>query len=534
MRILLSFFILSLSSFEAWAAVATPELRDESFLAEFKSDSKAAIQRPVKKYGDPIDRIALEEKIDACRQFDSRDAVMRSSGFRPSPQRQMFQHRPQHHMLNSSLSPSMPQNQYQQNLLLHVPVEQDTLEAKHFLELAEVVDKIDELDAFQEGRIDAQPWSGDYWAIRTGITAKRYLDESFPGSVGGNTWQEAFDYFIANPPAKVARELLAPSEKYDRLVRDERYTLTQISWMEGKQYNDEHGDVEKWMGICHGWAPAAFMEPRPIKSIEVAAFKKSATEETENLIFLPDDLKALASLKWANGVTVKKQDLTNGTRFIGGRCNTKDPETDPDTGRIIDADCFDLNPALWHIIVINQIAREKRSFVIDANYDYEVWNQPVTAYKMSYFNPKTLEPVEKLNDARVRLEDPEFTDQFKKFRNTQKAVEVVGVRMAVSYVVETSPRGRDSDSESHDAIRTAQYHYDLEIDSEGRVVGGEWYQNRHPDFIWMPVKDAVALNVEDLRLQNESQIVHWAPEASQSRVPLRYVLDVLMQQASTP
>lgn len=482
---------------------------ETNFLQNFKANPKVAIDKPVAKFGATIDQRSLDEKIDACRQLDSRDMIMKASGLR---KKNNFTHSGQQAGLRSL-------------------VEEDSNIAKEFLELTDVFDDVKRLDTLRSAEIEVQPWSGDYWAIRSGITAKRYLDKNFPGSTAMNTWQEAFNYFIANPPAQVASELLAPSEKYDRLVGDKAYTLTNISWQEGKQYNDQYGDVEKWMGICHGWAPAAFMEPRPTQAVEFASYKATPDAAAEKITFLPDDLKALASLKWANGITVKRNDLTSGTRFIGGRCNSKDPKRDPDTGRIIDADCFDLNPGLWHIVVVNQIAREKRSFVIDANFDYEVWNQPVTSYRYTYFNPKTMQPVETLEEAQVQLDDRGFQDQFKKYRTNRKAVAVVGVRMHVSYTVETSPRGRDTDSTEHDAVRTAQYHYDLEIDKDGKIVGGEWYQNRHPDFIWMPTKDSTALNVEDLELENETQIVDVAPRASKSRAPLRLVIDKLMSAA---
>ena len=84
--------------------------------------------------------------------------------------------------------------------------------------------------------------------------------------------------------------------------------------------------------------------------------------------FYPSDIKGLGSLNFA-----KKR---YPTRFIGGRCNTKGPQEDSN-GRIIDQKCFDTNPGTWHQAVVNQIAISKRSFIMDATYDYEVWNQPV-------------------------------------------------------------------------------------------------------------------------------------------------------------
>ena len=39
-------------------------------------------------------------------------------------------------------------------------------------------------------------------------------------------------------------------------------------------------------------------------------------------------------------------------------------------------------------------------------------------------------------------------------------------------------------------MTTVQYYYDLELDEAGEIVGGEWYNNRHPDFLWTPTPEA--------------------------------------------
>ena len=31
----------------------------------------------------------------------------------------------------------------------------------------------------------------------------------------------------------------------------------------------------------------------------------------------------------------------------------------------------------------------------------------------------------------------------------------------------------------------ARYLYTLELDSTGKIIGGEWHQNAHPDFLWL-------------------------------------------------
>jgi hypothetical protein len=226
------------------------------------------------------------------------------------------------------------------------------------------------------------------------------------------------------------------------------------------------------MGICHGWSPASYMLARPTKAITLK------NPRNIPITFYPADIKALASLLWANA--------PSSTKFIGGRCNDKEPQADPTTGRTLSSQCFDTNPGTWHLAMVNQIGVNKRSLVLDATFDYQVWNQPAYGYSYTYFNPQTDTAVHTLAEAKVAIAN--YTnDKFKKYRSPQ-AVAVVGIEMSVSYVVETRPSQRDTDNPSYDAIRKVAYLYDLELDANGKIIGGEWYQNPHPDFLWTPAK----------------------------------------------
>ncbi|OFZ18538.1 MAG: hypothetical protein A2Z20_08705 [Bdellovibrionales bacterium RBG_16_40_8] len=469
-----------------------------TFLSRFKNNIRVAIDETPEKLNASVDYSRIEEKTNACSRSGSRLAIMSAATFHL-------------HTL-----PRLPLRSF----------EASSDSAASFLENRSVIDKIDNIDEkMRSGEVSVQPWSGDYWPIRSGGIARRYLDSNFPDLTTRDSWLDAFNYFQANAPDKTEDKFLAPSEKYDLLVDDKNFSLTKANWAEGKQYNDRYGEVEKWMGYCHGWAPASFMEPRPTHKITV---KSHAADSDKEIEFLPDDVKALASLKWANGINVTEDYLTGATRFLGNRCDDKEPKKDQETGRIIEPGCFDLNPGTWHIVVTNQIARANRPLIIDASFDYEVWNQPVTGYSFSYFNPKTLKPTEDLAEATIDINDTEFVDKFKKFRNNPNAVQLVGVKMYVEYVVETSPRNRAEDSPARDSHQTAVYHYDLELDSRGRIIGGEWYQNKHPDFIWMPLKNSISINHEDTYVKNDKDIVRVAPYASRAMIPLRRVIDNIL------
>ena len=396
---------------------------------------------------------------------------------------------------------------------------------------ASVVKTLEQIESrnLLSGELSEQPWSDDYWAIANGVLAHRYAHDS---GEKNHQWQEAFNKFKGTPTQELIDQglihQLSPAEKYDLLVGDKNFTLTSQMFLEGKGYFDRNGEVEPWMGICHGWAAAAYMLPRPKKVVWV----KSADGKYD-IPFYPSDIKSLGSLIYAKN--------NYESKFIGGRCNTKDPEQDAN-GRVLDQNCFDNNPATWHLAIVNQIGLNNRSIVMDATFDYEVWNQPVLSYKISYFNPAEFVYKNNLRDAISNINDFK-NDKFKQYRDSRTRF-VVGIEMDVKYIVETSPRQTPLDSPSYDGIKSVTYRYDLELDGTGDIIGGEWYTNLHPDFLWSPLKTARVYTQADRFLASRG-IYKWsANEIVPSTVgqvvgmesrrgsPLALIVDGLFEAAS--
>lgn len=395
----------------------------------------------------------------------------------------------------------------------------------------------------QSAQLDETPWSGSYWPIYQGSLGARYASASFLR--GGGNWKKYFgsvggpdtlSNIVSRGDAHEIDEL-SPSEKYDLLIgvpgeeRDSQSGyLTPLMWAEGQRYYDQFGRVESWMGLCHGWAPASFMAKRPRRIVQA-----TAANESSQVRFYPSDLKGLSTLLWTSE--------TVATTFIGGRCNAKKPKLDPKTGRIIDSVCFDTNPGVWHLALINQIGQAKRSMVIDATYDYEVWNQPVYSYTYRYFNPQTGESTDTLAKAAIARAD--FSkDKFAKYRSKETAT-IVGVEMDLSYVSESGADHQETDSPDEDVVQTVTYLYDLELNAEGEIIGGEWYHNAHPDFLWLPAHDAQALSYGDMELNGGAA---WTPSQALPRFwrdlavktatnfgqPLAAIVEPLLTEASEP
>lgn len=325
--------------------------------------------------------------------------------------------------------------------------------------------RLADMHLYRSASLATSAWSGDPWALYKGGLACRYSD---PGMTYTADWKANVDALRAQTPADP--DDLSPSRKYDLLVGDAALTLTNFHLDEGKPAYQMNGAVESWRDISHGWASASYMTLRPLKTIVV-----TAADGVTQVKFFPDDIKALASALWARTNPV--------TRFIGGRCNTKKPATDG-LGRIKEIACRDTNAATWHLAVVNQIGKNQRSLVIDTDYDQEVVNRPVYSYSYDYFNPKTLLTYKTLSSAKVPVGDfPE--DKFKPFR-AAGTTHIVGIVMHVQWT-DTKPASHLApDGPSADAFAGERWLYTLELDASGAIIGGEWQQSSHPDFLWTP------------------------------------------------
>lgn len=399
-----------------------------------------------------------------------------------------------------------------------------------------------------EGQTELPLWSDDYWRIQWGATSYRYASEEgyefngYDDSVKAYTQPAAFSDILGLSWSKKADEVYywSPAEKYDMAVGDTKnFSLTNQQKYEGDSMRGKDNDVEAWMGICHGWAAAAMMVPKPNKPVTV---KGAAEIKVE---FLPHDVRALASLAWANG--------QSPTNYVGGRCNYKDTTTHRN-GRLKQQECFDVNPATMVHALGNMVGIAKKSFVMDKTFDYEVWNQPIYAYKLTYFNPLQT----KKKSADWREVAVSYNSKFKRRDRFQQPLtrgtrlasgdyddkgvkKVVGVAMTIVYLAESEPTHGPVPTE--DQLMRVTYTADLELHSAGRgkyvALGGEWHQNAHPDFLWVPLAGATAQTLYDrfapafdAKKGPTSEMTLVAEKASEQGYPLCTILENLVKGSS--
>ncbi len=316
-------------------------------------------------------------------------------------------------------------------------------------------------------------------------------------------------------------------------------------------------EIGTWWGICHAWAPAAFMEPEPLGTV------------TRNGVeFTVSDQKALIMQQWDRA----------SAHMVGGRCNDKEVERDEETGRITNSECRDLNPGAWHVLVTNLIGIGGKAMVIERTFDFEVWNQPLYGYEITYQEEIDIERAHELLNVREEeggegepvfgiyegsrtaqgilnlvngatftvlddevglradaargivnfrngedgevgtSDDREFTTLTQitdvprvgeasfgdlaayaeeknlvplEYAYNQEAVRFVEVRMTTTWLTEQHPTTYRTDTSIDSYVRNDRYHYILELDAEGEVIGGEWVGSSimaHPDFVWLPLR----------------------------------------------
>lgn len=331
-------------------------------------------------------------------------------------------------------------------------------------------------------------WSGPGWSMYKGSTAQRYaLEEARTADDWSSAWEfvsrdgNSF-YEVATGQSDYGVDSLSPAEKYDLLIGTPRSlregAFSKFEWDQGRQQMREEGEVAKWHGYCHGWAPASTMLPRPLRYVEVPSADGSRT-----LRFYPSDMKALATALWANALPAVK--------LIGTRCEEAKPKVD-NHGRVQGDACFSVNPSTIHLALVNQLGVARRNLLIDSTYSVQVWNKPVVGYAYHYFNPITKKAGGSLAESRVAIADFK-KDRFKKYRSPE-ARYIVGVKLQMSFKHGNNPSHSTTDSDANDVKKTVAYLYDLELNERSEAIGGEWYQVEHPDFIWVVAKDTRALS----------------------------------------
>jgi Transglutaminase elicitor len=284
----------------------------------------------------------------------------------------------------------------------------------------------------KQASLGEKPWTDTYWPTDKGGISHRWQVSKKKTDYKPNT----LDSLKNLNPEEIKK--LSPSEKYDIFMADYTYPLTSV------EIKRTTGKFESWEGLCHGWAPAAFLYKEPLPQTKV---NKDGIEVS----FGSSDIKALLSLYQAEYAKLP-------TKFLGNRCN--DNFEEKPFSRLKKA-CRDTNAGAFHLVLANQIGLLQKSFVIDITRDLEVWNQPVSSYTSV---------VEKT--------------QWPSFGSAPGTKKEIVVKTIVNYTSEIMPSMNAALGTQMHHEEKALYKYILELSEDNRILGGRWISGERPDFLW--------------------------------------------------
>ena len=209
---------------------------------------------------------------------------------------------------------------------------------------------------------------------------------------------------------------------------------------------DDLDGIEGWWGACHAWVPASMLELEPLESVVYNGVQFEVSDIKALLLLLYDEARQLV---------------------VGERCTQQTPERD-NQGRIIDPACRNTNAGTFHLLLTNFIGLLDRPLAEDRVSNREVWNQPISGYRVE----KQLEL--SLSEALILLNLPEGSRHV----YNERATRFLEVITAVDYVTESQPSRSPFESVITEYIKTARYIYLLELDDVGNIIGGEWIPTR--------------------------------------------------------
>jgi hypothetical protein len=313
----------------------------------------------------------------------------------------------------------------------------------------------------ESGGVSKEPWAGSYWpyykdSINEPVHTGAPEDENAPSK----RYAKAFDK--PEVPELVSKDkgvlAMKARGKAECTVENQKDTCTDKGDVCAIREGEETGYCSPtWWGICHAWAPASVLLAEPKVSVE-----------HNGVTFDPNDIKALVSMTWDDGVV---------THFLAGRCNKDEGDEEAD---LTTSECEDVNAGSFHVIAANELGIRHKGFVEDRTWDDEVWNQPVRDFDVRKLEAITEAKAQELTGG----EGDDYTPN-------PDAVTFYDVRTTLRYVSESSSStmgwlGDRLDNYTH----SDTYTYVLELDADGKIIGGEWTGTSvksHPDFLWMPL-----------------------------------------------
>jgi len=319
------------------------------------------------------------------------------------------------------------------------------------------------------GDITTPPWAGSYWPTYLDSVNHRWDGQNPESLSPSEKYELAFGK--AGISDAVSFEYGVDSMTHRTRCVDNSVCNSATGEVCAKRRGKDVGYcVETWFGICHAWGPASLMEPEPINPVTFNGVE-----------FKVQDIKALITLSYDFGLKSKSLSETCEDRNTGDASGIQYDQYGRPTEDF--AACADTNAGTFHTVITNMIGIQKVGLVEDRTYDYEVWNQPLRAFRIWKKYPKVIDAA-KANSL--------LGAEGAKYLFNQDAVGFRHVKLSLDWVAEAE-QGEDGNLSAHidNYTNTDVYEYIVELDVDGKIIGGEWIRNSrtdHPDFLWAAIE----------------------------------------------
>lgn len=315
-------------------------------------------------------------------------------------------------------------------------------------------------------------WSETYWPSNKGGIAYRWNSKD----------PQPFKYkLLTREEVKNATQEqlseLSPAELYDIAMGDYSYSLTK------KVLRKNSPKDLWWEGICDGWSLAAanYSEPAPVVVTNKDGVK---------VPFGSSDVKGLLSQHAAfnaKGFFVRVGDRCGVRGKVPGEESEQDGEISMPSERDANSPkCSDVNAGAFHVVLTNMIGINSQGFVADVDRFNDVWNQPVVKYESEVVGSEEVTDQEARSGvvSKVRIKTVMTYGEELSFWSAEE--EAAGEVAFVSKEPVTNT--------IHQAYRSKNYEYVVELDAAGKIIGGTWISETRPDMLWMKKKDVAFRN----------------------------------------
>lgn len=330
------------------------------------------------------------------------------------------------------------------------------------------------------------PWSGAWWWTKAGSVAVRWRTALFWDPT--HTFKDWPSYdqsdsmtyqpFSADDLAKMSEDEIRDStsaiEKLDIVNGRADVRLWSSDPSKNGYYANlasvrgfvagvvrDYPEQLNYHGLCHGFSQASIWLPEPKAVVIPVSYTLSdGSTKVIRVPFGSGDLKALATYFYGQHTALRNSNLN----MIGSNESA-------------------MNPAEFHLLLMNLTANDGKSFVVDTAPGKAVWNYPVWKFRLST--------------------SAAYAASSAYDRQVSRAVDVYA---DVTYMQTSNPTENplpeitrdygDDPSIGYDRLEThRKYSYTLELNSAGRIVGGSWKGGPQADFAWT-LKKAIPFDGE--------------------------------------